>query len=462
MNAGRRGVAIIVVLLAMALLSVVALGLATMASGNLSHGFADHESQSALLGAEGAAWVKVAQLTAGDDAWIPMGATLSNQVIYGVDVYTGGNTAPNGFEVPAGCFYVLATAQTPRGTQRQFGIVGRVASTWWDMPAFAGNFLAMSEDASTKAYDSSLPIPDDADPTLYPYAHVGTNSLRDMTKKNVSGKKAADLASDDGWRGIYIDGDPKKGTGSRVGGDTWKKKDDPGLALVKGPPGSIESTVVVAGTSGANYAAFESLAQLKHLPSWEELGAPPVDTALNYDSDPLTAAPEPDVGGLSPGSYGDVNLTGIGKILYLNVAGLEGDAVFRFDKMQLSDDAELRILGYVPDKPVQVKVYVSDLEVNKSSLVNPTTRPSVLQVYSENDIHIEQKDTKAYFTAYAADDIRIEGEKTTEAEPTRLYGAVIARDMLNIEDKAEIWYDTTLLDEDTGGNSFVLLGTQRH
>ncbi|MCA9796819.1 MAG: hypothetical protein KC910_33645, partial [Candidatus Eremiobacteraeota bacterium] len=62
----NRGVALIVILMSLALLAAVAMGLATISSGQLMHAHSENQSQEALYAARAGAWIKLGQVRSGD------------------------------------------------------------------------------------------------------------------------------------------------------------------------------------------------------------------------------------------------------------------------------------------------------------------------------------------------------------------------------------------------------------
>lgn len=402
----KRGVAIIVVLLVLSLLAVIAWAVTTMGSGNLVHGRNHTDGLAALYAAEAGAWSKIAELANSSpiDTADISGTMPTTEAEYEVEVYEA-TEVYRGFTVPANSYLVVSTGRSRTGIERVVSVQGQVISSLFDHAAFGATEVKLANNARTYSFSSS------GGAAPHSLASIGTNNFNN---------------------GIEI-----ATANSRVGGNG-------GNANVFGPPGSVEASVVSAGSSPQNYSAFATLTHTK-----------PMDPFTI----PLAANTTTDITGdltIFPGSsYNNVDLTAT-NTLTLDVSAVPagGVAQFRFESLDVLADSVITISPAGAD--VFVEVYVNGpFLMDEGSVVNDSLIPAKMRFFVQNgDVELFDKATRAYYTCYAPDN------KITIKEGD-LYGSVVA-DQIEILDGGNMHYDVDLHSGGGATGHFKAYGHRRY
>lgn len=381
-----RGVAIIVVFLVLILLATVAWAVMAMSSGNLVHSRNTAEGLNALYAAEGGATSKAAVLGNNTANNGPLSGTYPETgATFRAEVYQAGQTY-EGFTVPFGHYYIISTGKSRSGVEKKVGVLGVIASSRYDFAAFGSDRVIMADGAKTYSFSSS------GAPASHTKATLGTNSQT---------------------AGFNI-----LGSTSRVGGDS-------AVARIYGPPGSVETSAVAAGSAGLNYAAFSAMTQSKPMDDFN-FPFPPGTTDITGDATIL------------PGdSFNDVNLTAA-NTLTLDVSAVPagGTAEFQFNSLQVL--AGSQIVVDPPGADVNCEIYISGpFTMTDGSIVNDSLIPARMKfMIKGGDVELTDYNTKAYYTAYAPEN------KITVKEGD-LYGSVIAEEV-EILSAGALYYDVDL------------------
>lgn len=451
----QKGIALVVILLALVILAAVAGGVVTMSSDNLMHSHSGNESLEALYAARAGAWHKLGQIKAGDTNDLGTQTLPATNATYSATVTMGTST---GFP-PDGTFYVEATGTSHGRKVRRVGILASLSQSRWNHAAFGNDQVVMKSGSYTDSFNSDVPGAVD-----HSKASVATNNAVDGIV--IEDHKAVVI----GWANAIdvLTGKPKKG----------KKKDGSKTKLVaeanvQGPPGSSEGTVIQGGKdTDQAYNDFETGAgAANNTPVSMPTGLLPgtvgvLDTLSGLNDVTVVGGPQ----SMAPGAYDDLSV-GAGGVAILDVsAETPGSTVqYTFNSIELNTGILQVQQPPPPAAKIKVELYVdtgdgSDpnrgVRMTGSSLVNDSQKPINLQLHiagqgTNNFLegHDELKDgvtPSAYYVAYAP-----EAEITVNRG--QIYGSVVAKkvtldgESLTDPDKspAVIHYDVTLLD-DTG------------
>ncbi|MBI3926962.1 MAG: hypothetical protein HY319_15610 [Armatimonadetes bacterium] len=451
MRSASRGVAIVVVLMCMSLLAIVALSIMTMGSANLMHAHSETESLNAFYAARAGAWLKAAQLKAGDpgDLSAPqsMGAVDAS---FTVEVYAEGETVPASafisrttpLAVPASAgkvWYVLATGRTGSGRQRQVGLLLEESSALFDFAAFASETLRLEGSrllpAYTDTWDSATDrfLPDQAD-----LARIGVNSNDPNS--------------------VLFRQDPE--SQERIGCP------DPGTAAA----GKAD---VFAGPSAPRSAVTgnlpEDFASFQNLPGLRSLDPVP---SLAYDPDAARypAGGQIVMGGgaltIPDGTYNSLSLNGAAKLTLRTDLAATDPAVFVFKEVTMRGTGdqvpEILLQDGGTGKGAVIYVAAGDFNMINGSLVNSGRAPSnlMLKVADGHDIMLAAalQGAQAYYVCYAPGcNVDVVGGE--------IYGAVVGK---NVSLKASslmpaaVHYDVQLKrDSPSASTNLMLLSVQR-
>ncbi|MBI3925357.1 MAG: hypothetical protein HY319_07460 [Armatimonadetes bacterium] len=434
----RRGIAIIVVLLCTALLSVVALAITTLGSTNLLHAHSETEGLNALYAARAGAWLKAAQIRNGDAADLAAPQSMGAGAEFTVKVYAEGETVPAAdfvsrsvpFTVPSSegvVWYVLATGRSANGTRRQLGLLLVETSGNYDFAVFANKKIEIKGGpggmAYTDTWDSSV---DEFRDSQAPLAKIGVNTEEEQS---------------------IVFG----GIAERIG----KTSTAPGGAadVFAGPaaPGTA-----VKGDKGGEFRSFQNLAQPRTLD--------PVDPPFPSEDTKVVKLERAATQSIEEGGYGDVTLEG-GAVLKLNTATAKGDpAIFVFKSLTM-----LGAPGSAPEIQIDhqgtgkgVLIYVEgDVKMEKGGLVNDLKDPSEfeLQVTDGHSVLLEAegRGIQAYYVCHAPGcDIKVAGGEVFGA----LVGNQVTIESKNGRDGA-VHYDLQLKNGRTGTRNLSLISIQR-
>ncbi|MCA9791840.1 MAG: hypothetical protein KC910_08590 [Candidatus Eremiobacteraeota bacterium] len=345
----RRGIAIVVVLMGVALVAVIAGALVLMGSNDLNRSFANVQSEKAYFAAEAGGRAALVELS-NDSNWPGYGSTqtLPGGDSFEVGVYpAGGAPPPNGANVPSGHVYVLSTGHSANGTTRQVGLLVKIGVGTLDFAVVADQGISLSGSGHIDSMDplTGLLLPDPA--------NVATNSIADGA--------------------ITITG------GSSIQGDANVGPGAPGTAF------ALDDPSMVAGVQGT-------------------LSGPiPLDPVVLPD-DPSTAAGitlgGDDTLNLTPGTFGDVNVSGSGHLIL-------APGVYVFNSLLLDGGCEMVISDateiYIADTAT----------VNVGAVVNPTKQPTNLKFFVQSGDVALNGAAAAYYVLYApTSDVVLTGSST--------------------------------------------------
>ncbi len=376
----RRGLALVVMLLAMALLAIAAGAIAALGSRSLWLSRSDSNRDQALLAAEaGVAMTSQQLLTNPNFAGIsPPQPLRVTRATYSSTVTAGPATAPNGAGVPAGMLYILATGRY-RDQQRQIGEMVTLTSTNFKMAAFAAENIRMRHDSLTESYDSSRgPFP------------AGRGGRADVAT-NSSAHQAVILTDN-----------------AEIKGDVYTG------------PGSSPRTVDI-GRSARVHGRVRELNRQRELapvtlPS-DPTGLPPLALGAGQHT-------------LEPGTYGDLILTDGAQVR------LKAGVPYVFNSVRMADDSTFELGQNVTG---QIQVYIAgDLDMRGGSVVNKTARPSMMRfMVKGRDIVVNGRDTDAYFVVYAPE------SKVEVAQNGQIYGSIVGK-RVEVLEGAALRYDRAL------------------
>ena len=450
----RKGIALIVVLLALIVLAAVGGGVVAVSTDTLMHAHTGNESLEALYAARAGAWHKLGQIRAGDDSSITTPIVLpKTKSSYTVEVKkpSGG---PKSFP-PPNTIYVEATGKSFSGKVRKVGMLAEMSQSRWNHAAFGNNQVVMKSGSYTDSFNS------DGGAVDHSKASIATNNAIDGIV--IEDHKAVVI----GWS------QSDDGTGKKK---KKKEKDGSKTKLVaqanaQGPPGSTEN-VVVAGGKGADqaYNSFVTGASKANnkpvvVPALTPvndltLGAvSPVDPTL-IDVDFATGTKV-----LPPGAYQDLKV-GTGGVAVLDLTSVTTTkAQFSFHAIELNGGT-LQVIQKTPPIPVEIYVDTGDgtdntagVRMTGSSVINPVQKPINLQLLiagkgtnnfleGYDDVKDSAPSPTAYYVAYAP-----RAEITVSRG--QIYGSVVAKkvtldgESLTDPSKAPavIHFDQTLLDD---------------
>ncbi|MGE0494786.1 MAG: hypothetical protein AB7S38_36585 [Vulcanimicrobiota bacterium] len=464
----RRGVALVVILMSLALLAAVAMGLATISSGQLMHAHSESQSLEALYAARAGAWIKLGQVRAGDTSAIGPIALATTGATYSATVTVGPGPGTPPFP-PADTYYVEATGTSKGGHQRKMAILASLSQTRWSHAAFGNTQVRMQSGSYTDSFDSSGATVDHSKATVASNAKINGIYIEDPEKVVVGWANSTDIST----------GKKKKG----------KKDDDVELnpeARAMGPPASVESQVITG--SAKAHEAYKGFATTSQKMNVDPVTMPLLPAgASGAVVDPLVST-NPSVSGAAlsqilPGAYHDLAAT-TGETAVLDVSALPpgSTAQYVFHHIDLNQ-ATLQIKQpAAPAAPVTVQIYVdtgkgasadptAGIRMTGASLVNDKQVPALLQILiagtGKNILegHDELKDgvgpPTAYYVVYAP-------EGLVDVTRGQIYGAVVA-DVVKLDgesltdpDKAPavIHFDTALLNDTSNPAMFNVLSIQ--
>lgn len=512
----KKGIALIVVLMALLVLGTLAGGLVVVTSGHLMHAYSGNESQEALYAARAGAWMKLAQyrsdknedpikdtpldgskavysatIYVGDPVNYSSkkgsGGSTASDIISGVvgnggSIILGGKKTTTGKFPPPGTIYVEGVGKSPGGMIRKVGILAQVSQSRWNHAAFGNTQVEMKSGSYTDSFNSMGGAVD------HSKASIATNNPKDGIK--ITDHQSVAI----GWA---------QGTDSTTG--HYKKKKGKqsnkvtnlnAMAAVEGPPGSLESSVV-SGDKLANfsYKSFKTGLSSNQdpvvLPSILPSTLTTADLGGGGTITPDTTSPNPnlDITGqvsITPDqAFNYVTVQPNGKII-LDVSGqTPGTKVqYLFTGINLQNKSALEVKQPASGGDVTVQVYINTGDgkdpaagvlMEGSSVVNPSQNPINLQLLiagkGKNTLegHDDAKDgatPTAYFVAYGPEaDIEVFGGQ--------IFGAVVGdkvtmdgdTDKLGNLDPnkapAVIHYDVSLL-EDTQNSPNISVLSERH
>ena len=457
----RKGIALIVVLLALVILAAVGGGVVAVSTDNLMHAHTGNESLEALYAARAGAWHKLGQIKVGNQAPITTPVVLPRtNASYKVEVQLP--TGLSGSFPPPDTVYVLSTGTSFSGKSRKVGILATISESRWNHAAFGNNQVVMKSGSYTDSFNSTGGAVD------HSKASIATNN-------SVDGIVIEDHESVViGWsQSTKPSGERKKKKGK--GG---KKSKLVAEANAQGPPGSAEEVVVMGG-KGADqaYKAFQTgTTSANNAP----VTMPTLPNGPSGVVDPTKPSTLPSVNvsgaatSIEPGAYYDLDVDAAGTAL-LDVSDptlyTAGDVVeFSFHGVHLNGGA-LKI-KQPPGGGVKVRVFVDSgdgsdpdagVQMVGGSVINDEQRPIELQfmIAGSGTNTLEGHDSgksrdallatpKAYYVAYAP-------QANIVVNRGQIYGSVVANTVtldggsLTDPDKgpAVIHYDVSLL-KDTG------------
>lgn len=341
----RRGITIIIILLASALLAVVTLSVVAMGSRNLIHASTEADQMQALYAAEAGAREKLWEYKTGNTSPIAEKSLPNGLANYTVDVYPSG-TGPNGIFIPADHHYIYATGRTPNGARRRVGWLVNRSNSNFNMAILAKQEIVVEEGCVTDTYNSTVGV---VVPDYKPHlANIGVT-------ESTGTVKAAGII------GMHSSG-PK--------------------AKILGPNGSTRASVVTTGVQGTNYASFDNSGIQTTWPplTATEVGRTTSGVAKKADG-PLRhewLLPK----SLGEGEYEVVEAKN-GGVVHLNCTTVPNNTVQKFIIKELVMEgllSQLR-LEVLPGQNVTCEIYIDGgaVKLKDGAIVNPLSKPESLQ-----------------------------------------------------------------------------------
>lgn len=433
----RRGIALVMVMLALSLLAVTTLGITYLGNMSLMQSKNQYQTDEALFAAQAGLRVKIGQIRDGDETNIT-GNLANSEAKYAVTVYPAGTEVWPGFTVPSddGHFYILAEGTSRAGKNRRVGMLVRKSASDYNIAALASHKITLKDRSYTQTYSSDPTKP--VTPADYTLATVG------VTK--ASGK-------------IEIDDDP--GKESYVGFDNLGS----GKARLYAPPGSVETSVVTKGLAGTNFSNFTIESTLSPLKKFKgrEFSSKLGDDAVADTGDVLTLTPTHDPG--PDGTMGTSDDEWVvkrkkieaknGGIILLDISGVPDDqtARFNFESMEMSTGGIVQMVSGTSQANCQFYVD-SDVTILGGSIINPTAVPSRFEfLIKKGDVTIQDLGSVGYMVVKAPD-------STIAINGGELRGAVVAKDV-KLDKAARLFYDKMLSSANTGASVVVQLSYQQ-
>ncbi|MEW6279892.1 MAG: hypothetical protein AB1758_14785 [Candidatus Eremiobacterota bacterium] len=390
-----RGLALVMVLLALALLGVVAAALVALGSRTLWESRADEERDQALLAADAGLWRTVDRLrTDPNFRGYNRQSMRSTGAEYWSSVTPGGSRAPNDVRVPDELCYVLASGEY-RGRQRQVGLMVSILQTDFSDAAFAARDIDLRRRCKVESWNSNQG----------PYPAGRQND--------------ANVASS--WTGVRRNEPAVKLTnGSEIRGHVFIAPGvNQGDAVLVDPDSNIRG-------------------QIKRLRPNRQLSG--VTAPAGTPSEPTKTISSSTV--LPPGHYGEVLINSRARVELV-----EGGE-YVFDKLTMRDDSVLEV-----DRNVSapVKVYMKgEFDMQGGSVVNRSAKPANLRfLVEQGQVYLDDSQTKAYFVVYAPE------SQVTVDDDAQIYGAVVGKS-ITLRDNSELRYDLALK-ELNGADSIVTI-----
>ena len=341
----RRGITIIIILLASALLAVITLSVAAMGSRNLIHASTEADQMQALYAAEAGAREKLWEYKTGNTAPIAEKSLPGALGNYTVDVYPSG-TGPNGIFIPADHHYIYATGRTPNGARRSVGWLVTRSDSNFSMAILAKQEIVVNAGCVTDTYNSTvgLVVPD-YKPHL---ANVGVTEATGRVKaEGVIGKHSSG---------------PK--------------------AKILGPNGSTQAAVVTAGTQGTNFATFDNSGIQTTWPALTAVEVGRTTPGVAKKADGLGTHQWLLPKSLGEGEYEVVEAKN-GGVVHLNCTTVPNNTVQKFILKELVMEgvtSQLR-LEVLPGQNVTCEIYIDGgaVKLKDGAIVNPLSKPESLQ-----------------------------------------------------------------------------------
>lgn len=406
----NRALAMIVILLALGLLSVIAVAVISLTTSGLQNARLAEEGEIALYAAEAGLNLKLQDLKNGDKT-DRVGSLETVDANFLAKVYESGETPPGtSLTIPAGEFYFVdSTGTTQDGRRSRVGMLVRKSSSAFNVAVLAKDQIQMKEGSYTDTYDSSDPF--------VTFDH----SLASVGISSPSGK-------------VQFDSDALVGKDGSLG-----------TANVVGPAGADESLMVDGGVAGTNYNNFVTTGLLSH--------PEPIVPRSHGDTDAKTTE--------SPG--GEIRLTPVwngteyviarkaveieagGRVILDISAVPDGEiAHFDFEKVVMKGGELILETG---GSNANCAFYVkSSVTIEGGSIINPTQRPERFQFILEDKVEMKL-DTAAYFVAIA---------KQFQLEGSEIYGSVVALEQIQLDKGSVIHYDQSLADSIQSGISTLI------
>ncbi len=420
----KQGVAIIVVLLVLTVMAVIAAGVVSLGTGNLSLANAQAQSERAYYAAEAGLAITLNRLQA------DMNHTGSNEFLLGstdsfdTTVFRQGDPGiPVGVVIPGPEYrYILSEGRAQNDgfeirARRQVGLLARITQSMFSYAVFARNAVTIEGNSQVDFYNSEgNPIPAGA------HGHVATNisaknSIKVETNSIVNGKAyTAPGVINPG--GIVVDASSDV-TGGQI--TMPSPVNFKAVSLPVDPEGLDPAT----GTDPLNPDAAD---------------VPYADLTVNSAGPPLP-----------PGAYGDV-VVEAGGILTL-VPGGE----YTFASLTVRDDSAIQLPNSVLPTSLYIKKTMAMLD---GAVVNDSLKPPLLKVFvSQGPVGLKAKKggapTKGYYSVYAPDaDVKLD-------EQGHLYGSVIGK-TVTIESSSKVTYDMELQNSSGGAINLQILSHDRY
>ncbi len=436
-----QGVAIVIVLLVLSILTVVAAAVVMLGTGNLALAGRQVFNERAYYAAEAGVTITLVRLKANPAYAGAAGTVTGTNDTYATQVFQAPAVAPNGVPLPSADYrYILSTGTASNGTRRQVGMLVRLSSGLYDYAIFARETINIENSSTITWYSSATGMLEPAGGR----GNIGTN---------LDTKGAIIVES---------------------------------LSNVKGGaffgPGAAKSALQVKAGAVVEDGQKTMLSDRELapvvLPPPRGPAAPPPD-AVVMPADPdlgadLNLSPGFDLGlGLNvlpPGNYRNVVLNGGVEVTFVN----GGAGYYNFKSLSLVDGS-IQVLDPVTDpilgvsNPVPVYIETA-FNMGNGATINYTGQPPMFDIsVMTGPVNLKTAKkadgtTSGYFTLYAPDaDVKLEGKFNAAkgiTEPSEVWGSIIGKN-ITIKNASKVVYDLELNSNTTGASNIEVLSHQR-
>jgi hypothetical protein len=411
----KRGIAMVVVMMALGLLAVTVLAISFLSNRSLMQSKLQGETDEAFFAAQAALSLKVAELNSGDDT-PKNGKMTDSDAHYDAQVYPAGSVVPEvpGLGIPVDHFYIVAkgydrdpAAAGPSPREVAFGALFKQSATVFTGAALAGNSLSVTGNAQTDTFNSATGLAGD-----HALAHVGV---------------------------FKAGGNVNVGASSYIGYN--------GAA-------ALADILVPTGHSGSVSAGASNYASLTMNPFLTDPDPVPSRAAGSTDlvvSSSTTITPTL-VGGEYVVKAKDMKVENAGTVLTLDVSSVpDGETVymdvneFNMDKGVFEVlDTDSASYGTGTASEVSVQVYaVSKFDVvNGGQFRTINDEPSRMVAYTEGPMHLQNMAT-SYMVGRSKTTVLVSGN-------SEVFGSILGENSVEIKASSKVHYDENLTNAGTG------------